>query len=156
MRDIANMTEEKKIEILLHALSQRYSSIEIIRERVQNVCIWTLGLFITASGWLLQSERDLDTHEKLLFSGMIVISILTLRIYYLSDLEKGFKTQQKIQAKIESILGLCKEGIYADDSIYPASFLDSGSKDGKGKFFAHNYLLIYVGTTFLLIAIWLL
>jgi hypothetical protein len=151
MQDLNN---EQKLEVLLHALEERYKSIHIIRERVQSVCLWILGLFITAGGWLLQSSNTLSTSEKIFFSTAIVISIIILRVFYLGDLQKGFKVQQRIQAKIEDTLGLCKPGIFTTDSIYPIDWGNAGTSNGKGNFFFHNYLLIYFGTLVLLICIW--
>jgi hypothetical protein len=149
------LSSEQKIEILLKALEERYKSIHIIRQRVQNMCIWTLGLFVTAAGWLMQSPKELAVKEKIIFTLIILITIMVIRAFYLNDLEKGFKTQQQIQARIENVLGLCKSGIFSKDSIYPESWKKAGTDEGKGKFFSHNYLLIYLGTLFLLISIWL-
>lgn len=33
-------------ELLLHGLEERYSAIRIIRERVYNVTIWSLGVLL--------------------------------------------------------------------------------------------------------------
>lgn len=149
------LTSEQKVEVLLHALSERYHAIHNIRDRVQNVCIWTLGLFITAGGWLLQSNSSLDNIDKILFTTMIVITIVVIRYFYLGDLEKGFRTQQQIQAKLEDTLGLCEPGIFRQDELYPKEWAQAGSKNGKGNFFLHNYYLIYLGATLFIICIWM-
>lgn len=154
MQDLTKMPDEKKIEILLHALEERYKSIHIIRDRVQNISLWTLGLFVTAGGWLLQSNTTLTCGEKWFFGATILLSVLVLRIFYLRDLEKGFKAQQRIQAKIEDSLGLCRPGVFTEESIYPKDWAKAGGKDSKGNFFFHNYLLIYLGTLILLLSIW--
>src|SRR5689334_16348793 len=99
------LNDEQKLTVLLHALEERYNSVHIIRERVQNVSLWVLGLFVTAGGWLLQSNIIPDRSDKIFFSFVIVISVVILRVFYLQDLQKGFKTQQQIQAKIEDVLG---------------------------------------------------
>jgi hypothetical protein len=152
---IINLNNEQKVEVLLHALDERYKAIHTIRDRVQNVCLWTLGLFVTAGGWLLQSTAVLSNSEKLLFTLTILISVIIVRLFYLGDLEKGFKTQQRIQAKIEDTLGLCKPGIFRTDEIYPKEWADAGTKKGTGKFFLHNYFLIYLGTVILITCIWI-
>lgn len=154
IRTDMNITHEQKVEILLHALEERYKSIHIIRERLQNISLWILGLFITAGGWLLQSDTTLEHREKLFFGGVIIVSVIVLRVFYLRDLEKGFKAQQRIQAKIEDTLGLCTPGAYTQESIYPKEWATAGTKKGKGNFFLHNYLLIYLGTVILLLCIW--
>lgn len=151
--EIEKVTQEQKVQILLHALEERYKSIHIIRERVQNVSLWVLGLFITAGGWILQSTTSFLIIEKVFFASVIVISIVFLRLFYLNDLEKGFKAQQRIQAKIEDALGLCRPEVYIETSIYPEEWIAAGTSEGKGNFFSHNYLLIYLGTIILLVCI---
>lgn len=150
-----NITNEQKVTVLLHALEERYKSIHIIRERVQNISIWVLGLFVTAGGWLIQSNVTLENSEKFFFGGIILVSVLILHAFYLNDLHKGFKVQQRIQAKIENTLGLCDPGVFTQESIYPKEWSDAGTKKGKGNFFLHNYILIYLGTGILLLSIWL-
>ncbi len=150
-----DLTNEQKIDVLLHALDERYKSIHAIRDRVQNCSIWILGIFVTAGGWLLQSDAILECREKLFFSGIIIVSVAVLRIFYLSDLERGFKTQQRIQARIEDALGLYKPGVFVTNTIYPSEWSQTGTRDGKGNFFSHNYLLIYLGTAIILLSIWL-
>ncbi|RZJ90042.1 MAG: hypothetical protein EOO20_09295 [Chryseobacterium sp.] len=149
------MSEDKKIEILMQALTERYNALHIIRDRVQNVCLWTLGLLVTAAGWLIQSTHILAIEEKIFFTIIILGTLFILRRYYLQDLERGFKSQQKIQARIENVLGLCKAGVFSEDPIYPQEWLNAGKTTGKGKFFEHNYLLIYTGTIILILSIWL-
>lgn len=147
------ITHEQKVQILLNALEERYKSIHTIRDRVQNVSLWVLGLFVTAGGWLLQSDNTFLVKEKIFFGLVILVSVIVLRVFYLNDLEKGFKAQQRIQAKIEDALGLCTPGVFVDGSIYPKEWSASGTKNGKGNFFFHNYLLIYIGTAILLLCI---
>jgi hypothetical protein len=149
-----NLTNDQKLEVLRQALDERCKSIHTIRERVQSISIWILGLFVTAGGWLLQSDKTLACREQIFFSAIILISVIFLHIFYLGDLEKGFKTQQRIQAKIEDTLGLCSPGTYSQDSIYPKEWAKAGTKDSKGNFFFHNYVLIYFATAILLTCVW--
>lgn len=149
------ISDDKKVEILLKALEERYSATKVIRERVQNVCIWALGLFVTASGYILTSTNCISPSQKAYFSFIAVLSVIILRAFYLNDLERGFKTQQQIQARIENVLGLCRKGVFTEESIYPESWLHAGTKKGKGNFFLHNYILIYTGMFILLLSIWI-
>lgn len=151
---ILPLNNDQKVDVLLKALEERYKALHIIRERVQNVCLWTLGLFITAGGWLLQAKAVPSCSEKIMFTIIIVVVVGVLRALYLSDLEKGFRAQQKVQAKIEETLGLCKPGIFRVDEIYPQEWAQAGGAASKGKFFLHNYILIYVGTAILIACLW--
>ncbi|MBW4891130.1 hypothetical protein KXQ82_15500 [Mucilaginibacter sp. HMF5004] len=149
------ISDDKKVEILLNALDERYSATKVIRERVQNICTWALGLFVTSSGYILTSTAPISIHQKAYFTVLATLSVIILRVFYLEDLERGFKSQQQIQAKIENVLGLCKKGTFAKESIYPESWSHAGTNKGKGKFFLHNYILIYSGMFMLILSIWL-
>lgn len=139
--------EDQKINILINALDERYKSIHTIRERVQTVSIWILGILIGASGWLFQSNMCFSLHQKTLSVALLLLVWATLRWFYFNDLQKGFNSQMKVAAKIEDSLGLFDEKIYTDseDSIYPKSWKKSGQKGCEGKFFDNAYGLLIVG-----------
>ncbi len=146
---------EQKIPILISALEERYKSIHAIRDRVQSMSLWILGILAAASGWLLTTETAITSHQKLFFIlGGIIIFIL-IRFSYLEDLNKGFKAQQQAATRAEKSLGLYEEGVFNDEaeSIYPKGWQNAGKMDGAGKFFETSYSLIYAGFAFLLLAI---
>jgi hypothetical protein len=139
--------EDQKINILLNALDERYKSIHTIRERVQAVSLWILGILIGASGWLFQSNMCFSLYEKLFSVISLLILWATLRQFYFNDLQKGFNSQMKVAAKIEDSLGLFEDKLYTEleDSIYPKSWKKSGQKGCEGKFFDNAYSLLIVG-----------
>lgn len=139
--------EDQKVNILMNALDERYKSIHIIRERVQTVSIWILGILIGASGWLFQSNICFSLYHKLFSVILLFIVWATLRWFYFNDLKKGFSTQMRVATKIEDSLGLFDEKIYteSEDSIYPKSWKKSGQKGCEGKFFDNAYSLLIVG-----------
>lgn len=149
------MSDEQKVTVLLQALNERNTSLHTIRERVQNVSLWVLGLFVTAGGWLVQADTILTVYEKWVCSIAILTVVLILRFFYLADLEKGFKTQQRIQVQLEEVLGFFSPEVFRPEALYPKEWKRAGLKNGKGNFFAHNHLLIYVGTLLLILSIWL-
>jgi len=153
----SELNNEQKTTILLSALEERYNSIHIIRDRVQNTCIWTLGLLLTAAGWLVQSTTVLTCKQKIIFSIFIVFVFTVVRCFYLKDLNKGFKSQQKIAARIEETLCLYETDVFGNSgsSVYPKEWKNSGDKDGQGNFFSTSYYLLYAGVFILLLAIWL-
>ena len=150
-----NLSSDQKLTVLLRALDQRYRAIDGIRDRVQNVCLWILGLFATGGGLLLKADIPLTVNNKISLSAMILVAVLALRFFYFKDLERGFRAQQRIQARIEAVIGLSKKGVFGVESIFPEEWAVAGTRQGKGRFFSHNYLLIYLGTIFLLCGIWL-
>jgi len=144
-----------KINILQDALKERYHAQHVIRERVQNVSLWTLGILLAAAGWLIQTKTALNAGQKWAFSLVIAAAFIVLRFFYLKDLERGFETQQKVAARIEGILGLYEKEFFDDlgESVYPLKWKDAGSRK-DGRFFKSNYLLLYTGFTILIIAVW--
>lgn len=152
---LPSINTEQKVSILVSALEERYHSLHVIRERVQNVGVWSLGLLLTASGWLIQSETSFTLHQKTLLLLGVLVSFYVLRFRYLEDLQKGFKNQQRIVARLEKTLGLFTSGFFdaEEEPIYPKSWEDTGKGEGDGKFFQTTYLLLYVGFAFLAFAI---
>jgi len=148
-------TQELKIKILTNALNARYQALHKIRERVQNTSYWTLGLLITASGWIIQIST-LNNQQKLFMTLLFSAGYLLIRHIYLRDLRDGFSSQQKVTVRIEAALGLYEERLFdnEDSSIYPWIWKKSGTKGGEGKYFATNFRMIDVGVAIFLIALW--
>ena len=103
------MNESEKIQILIECLKERSNSLHLIRERVQSICLWSLGILLAASGWVIQSDIIISLKGKLIFSAALLASFCILRFFYLSDLAKGFKSQQLILAKTETALKILKD-----------------------------------------------
>jgi hypothetical protein len=145
--------EEKKPDVLLAALSERYASLHAIRARVEGAGLWIIGLSLGAGGWLLQSGAHLSCLQKAILIIATLAAFVTFRFFYLEDLRRGFCAQQRVAAEIETALGLYSKGVYGDEPIYPVKWKDAGSKKSDGKFFNMTYLLLYVAVTFLVFAI---
>lgn len=150
-----DLQDSQKIDILLNALEERYSALRTIRERVQNVGIWALGLFLGGAAWLIQSPIDLSVGQKALYTIGLSIAVALLRFEYLGDLEKGFKSQQIVTARLEKALGLFNSGVFDQepDGIYPETWKKAGTGQSTGKFFQTTYLLLLLGSGFLLLAV---
>jgi hypothetical protein len=147
--------ENKKIDVLLSALEERYNSIHKIRERVQGIGIWALGLLLGASAWLMQSDIILSVIQKALASVAILVAFIILRFVYLKDLNKGFNSQQRVAARLEKALCLYAPGVFDDskEPIYPKEWERAGTEKSDGKFFNSTYLLLYLGVTIFIFAI---
>ncbi|WP_298125227.1 hypothetical protein [Brevundimonas sp.] len=145
------LNDEQKVAVLLAALAERYQAMRTIRERVQSVGLWALGLLVAAGGWLIQSRTELSDNERWIAIIGLGAALLVLRFWYLADLQKGFAGQQRVAATIERALGFFEPGALGlmDASIYPASWNEAGSTDGKGRFFSSSYALLYGGVAFL-------
>lgn len=145
------LDDGQKVDVLLAALAERYEALRTIRERVQNIGIWALGLLVAAGGWLIQREEDLTQPERWMAVLGLIGAVVALRWVYLADLQKGFAAQQRTAAKVEVALGLYDAGVFdrSDAPIYPPSWANAGAKRGSGRFFASTYALLYVGALFL-------
>ena len=153
---ISSMTaDEHKTQILIAALEERYKAIHIIRDRVQSIGIWSLGLLLGASAWIIQSEQGLDPFKKTIYIIGALSAAAVLRFDYLEDLKRGFKGQQRVAARLEKALGLYDSGKFdaSGESIYPKEWERAGTETGNGKFFATTYNLLYVSVGLLVIAI---
>jgi uncharacterized membrane protein YsdA (DUF1294 family) len=139
------MNPAEKTSVLLAALSERYEALRVIRARVQEVCLWSMGVLFGASGWITTSHQQFSWETKLAFLAVLVAAMVVVRCIYLRDLASGFRTQQKVAAKVEEALGFYKPNFFGvADPIYPKEWLHAGGAKGKGKFFAANFALLYV------------
>jgi hypothetical protein len=152
------MTTTNREEILLEALSERYRSLAVIRDRVQAVALWVLGLLAAASGWIIVEHPLLSCERRVSFSLMVIVIFLLLRLIYFRDLQRGFVTQQRVAVRIETELGLYGPELNKSgqgESIYPESWQKAGNTDGGGRFFKTNSLLLLAGVILFLVVLWI-
>jgi hypothetical protein len=69
----------------------------------------------------------------------LVVGVAVVRHVYLRDLEKGFRSQQRVAVRIEECLGLYR-------GIYPMEWQKAGVDSSPGRFFASTYALLYLGS----------
>jgi hypothetical protein len=145
----------QKVGILIAALQERYQALRTIRDRVQSIGVWALGLLIGAGGFVVQADEPLSRPDRLLSSLCVIGAVGVLRLVYLADLEKGFSAQQRTAARLEATLGLYDVGVFDQDQgpMYPANWADAGKDKGGGRFFAASYALLYAGALSLLLAL---
>lgn len=147
--------QNNKTELLLFALKERYESQHKIRERVQSVGFWSLGLLLSSGVWFLKSDYIFDDLQKIIIIIGVLLGFYILRFMYLSDLSRGFRDQQKITVKIEDCLGyystIKEKG--SNRPIYPLGWKKSGTEESGGKFFNSTHFLLYLGFSFLIISI---
>ncbi|OHA16499.1 MAG: hypothetical protein A3C79_02680 [Candidatus Taylorbacteria bacterium RIFCSPHIGHO2_02_FULL_45_28] len=141
------MNEQQKIDTILIALQERYTSVHAIRERVQTVSLWILGLLLAASGWLFQAGIYFNCKQKIILTIFSLVIWFVLNRFYFSDLEKGFNSQRRTLAKIEDSLGFYKKSYFSnsEDSLYPQEWKNSGQKNSEGNFFENTYNLLAIG-----------
>lgn len=146
---------QEKVSILLSALEARYRALDAIRDRVQSVGIWALGLLLAATGWLVQKSAILAGDQTAVFCTGVTAGWIVLRLVFLADLQKGFRVQQTVAAGLEDRLGLYAPGRFGSESeaAYPEAWRQAVAKGGRGRFFQSSYLMLDVGVVMLLLAI---
>lgn len=146
-----NLDAGHKVTILITALQERYQALRTIRERVQSIGVWALGLMAAAGGWLIQAETPLSVSERWVSLAGLIAAVIVLRFVYLADLQKGFNAQQRTTVRLETALGFFDNAVFevGGGSIYPAAWAEAGKSKGSGRFFASTYGLIYTGAVFL-------
>jgi len=149
------LSNPEKVSVLLAALEERYKAMHAIRERVQSVGIWALGILFAAGAWLMQSNVSLSASQKELLIVGIAVMFTALKYNYLGNLNIGFKKQQRTAVRIEKSLGLFTNGVFDSeaDSVYPVEWASAGTEKGDGKFFHTTYMLLFIGAIFLIAVI---
>lgn len=149
------LEDGKKVDVLLVALAERYTSLHHIRQRVESVGLWAMGLSLAAGGWMLQSGMTPSICVKLISGAGVIVAFSVLRLVYLADLRRGFCGQQRVAVSIERALGLFSRDAFdlTGETIYPEKWKDAGTKASDGRFFNSTYTLLWIATAFLLMSI---
>lgn len=144
--------DNKKADIVLGLLNERYSASHRMRERSLNFAIWILGFGI-AMMWILLSEINLQTSQKVLLSIFIVI-IGYLTVKFLSYIEAGFNANKKVMVTLEEVLECYKQSAYIENkTLYPETYRNSGCN--KTSHFKSLYEWIWTVTILLISLLWL-
>ncbi len=146
---------QEKVSVLVSALEARYRALDAIRDRVQSVSIWALGLLLAATGWLVQKSVILADDQTAVSCIGVAAGWVVLRLVFLADLQKGFRVQQRVAAGLEDLLGLYSPRRFGSESeaAYPEAWRHAGAKGGRGRFFQSSHLMLDVGVMILVLAI---
>lgn len=101
---------------------------------------------VVLAGWVVERTPPEDFVRRTLFFCIAVIVVLVLRLRFLRDLERGFRTQQRVAVRIEDELGLYR-------GIYPLEWKRAGTESAPGRFFASTYALLYAGLLVVAVAL---
>jgi len=147
-----NINDNKKIDILLSLLNERYNASHRMRERSLDFAIWILGFGI-AVAWMLLSGVNLSISQKVILTIFIVI-IGCLTRKFLLCIEAGFNTNKEVMITLEETLECYKPNKYMEDkSLYPEKYKDLECT--KTSHFKSLYEWIWVIIILLVSLIWL-
>jgi hypothetical protein len=144
--------ENKKIDILLNLLNERYNASHKMRERSLNFTTWILGFGI-ALAWILLTQVNLNFVQKIFFT-IFVILLGTFTLKFLASIEVGFNRNREIIIKIEQALGCYTKNLYCENKVlFPDSYKDFNNK--RTWHFRSLYIWVSLITVSLIVIIWL-
>lgn len=145
------ISEEKKFEILLAQLQERYEALHKMRDRSMQFVLWILG-FGLGLAWLLINEASFTLEQKILISILLIILGATI-LYFVCSIGRGFNVTRKIIIKLETSLKLYDKNYYnISDSVLPMEY--SSKKTGLNGHFKTLNMLIVVVLLSLIILTW--
>ena len=102
--------EEKKIDIVLAQLAERYSALHCMRDRSMQFTLWILG-FGLGMAWLILSEVAFSSRQATL--GLLFLLVMgAASLFFPRGIHVGFNNNMAIAARLESALGLFQAGFY--------------------------------------------
>ena len=113
-----NIQEEKKIDVLLSQLQERYDALHKMRDRSMQFVLWILGLGL-GMAWLLINEASFILAQKILIS-ILLIAIGATTFYFVWSIGQGFNVTRQVIIKLEKSLKLYDKNYYdISDPILP-------------------------------------
>ena len=135
-----NIQDEKKIDVLLSQLQERYDALHKMRDRSMQFTLWILG-FGLGLAWLLIRETSFILSQKILIT-ILLISLGGTTLYFIWSIRQGFNTTRQIVIRLEKYLKLDDKNYYgASESVLPIKYFST--KTGiTGHFKTLNALII--------------
>ena len=136
------ISEEKKLDVLMAQLQERYDALHKMRDRSMQFVLWILG-FGLGLAWLLIHETFFTLSEKILIS-LLLCALWVTTLYFIWSIGKGFNDTRQIIIRLESSFKLYDKNYYdISDSILPTKY--SSKKTGiSGHFKTLNVLIMVV------------
>lgn len=146
------ISHEKKVDVLLNLLNERYEASHRMRERSLSFALWILGFGI-AMAWMLLSQMALTFSQKIILTiFVVVIGILTKK--FLASIEVGFDKNRKVMIKIEEALECYKADVYIETTaLFPEEYKNLDKKETSH--FTSLYQWIWSIVAMLIFLIWL-
>ena len=142
------LSEEKKIDILMMQLGERYTALHQMRDRSMTFTLWLLGLGL-GMAWLLMCEVTLDA-VQILFTILLLCVLAASSILFLRGIQRGFSKNREIVIGLETALSLYDNDAYGLAApVLPKEF--SSSKCRWSGHFETLYALL--ATMFLILIV---
>jgi len=143
--------EDRKLDVLLAQLNERYTALHNMRDRSMQFALWILGLGLGLA-WLLISEVSLSKLQ----AGILVVFLIVvgrLCFGFIQGIECGFNNNRNIMINIEKMLGLHSRDAYGSpEPVLPEAFCGNTTKQ-SGHFPTLNRLLWAVFALLVILAV---
>ena len=143
------ISDDKKVDILLSLLTERYDASHRMRERSLSFALWILGLGI-AMAWMLLGEVSLTFSQKTILTiFVVIIGYLTKK--FLNSIEVGFNRNRSVMIKIEEVLRCYEEREYCGSTLFPEEYKNLDKKETSHFASLYQWLWTIVGMVISLI-----
>lgn len=134
------ISDDKKLDILLNLLKERYDSAHKLRERSYKFTVWLLGIGVAFIGFVV-TKPCLSFIQRSFLTGFTIV-ITFLASFFLASMEKGAKKNRHVMIRIEEILGCYQSGFYdGQDMLYPADYMVQ--KSSRMPHFSYLYVWLF-------------
>lgn len=138
------ISNAKKIDILLNLLNERYAASHRMRERSLNFALWILGFGI-GMVWMLLSQITLTFSQKIILTAFVIIIGYLTKIF-LCAIEVGFDRNRKVMVKIEETLGCYKANIYNEGTaLFPEEYKTLDKKETSHFKSLYKWVWVIIG-----------
>lgn len=135
---------DKKVDVLLNLLNERYAASHRMRERSLNFALWILGFGIGIA-WMLLSQITLTFSQKIILTTFVII-IGCLTKIFLCAIEVGFDRNRKVMVKIEETLGCYKANIYSEGTaLFPEAYKTLDKKETSHFKSLYQWVWVIIG-----------
>ncbi len=140
---IMEISGDKRADVLLALLKERYEASHKMRDRSYNFSVWIMGLGM-ALVWLILSRPDICSNQRITLSALVVaMGLLSFR--FLRNIDRGFEGNRAIMIRIERTIGCYEKSLYCDEeSLYPKRYQELG-KTATSHFLSLYILLVTLG-----------
>jgi hypothetical protein len=116
------ISDEKKVDVILSLLQERYNASHAMRERSERLTIWIVGLAFTVIWFLLLKGPTFTSTQKVLLSAVVAV-IGGLVFWHQVGISKGFHRNRTAMIVMEEALGAYEEGLYVSQkALLPADY----------------------------------
>lgn len=106
--------DEKKPDVLLAVLQERYTASHNMRSRSMQFTLWISGLALGLA-WLLIRESPLSCSQCWALTGLITV-LFAGTLYFILALRRGFQNNRQAVISAERALAMYEPGVYLEDT----------------------------------------